>query len=290
MAGINEAKYMLGESVRMLKSGKVSNLISVIIMGFSLLVLVIYILVTLNVSIIIEKGMEEMCVYVYLEDGVNNSITEDIREKLLEIESVRRVVFVSKDKALEKFREQLGKNSDILEELGANPLPDAFRIQMKPESNASVAMEKIAQAATGWKGVDDVRYGKKWVEKGEKLVKGFYMTGLALGLIVFLSVIFVISNTVRLSILSRRESVEIMKLVGATNMYIQVPFIIEGAIQGIVSSLLAMALLWGVCSFAGRYLPGLGFFRFEGVIGFIILCAFLGSIGSFVAIRKFLKR
>jgi cell division transport system permease protein len=290
MAGINAAKYMLGETVRMLKCGKVSNLISVIIMGFSLLVLVIFILVTLNVSMVIEKGMEEMCVYVYLEEGADNKITEEIRTELLGIESVRGVVFVSKEEALEKFREQLGKDSDILEELEANPLPDAFRIQMKPESNTSLAMEKIARTAAEWRGVDDVRYGKKWVERGEKLVKGFYMTDFALGLIVFLSVIFVISNTVRLSILSRRESVEIMKLIGATNMYIQVPFVIEGAIQGIVSSLLAMALLWGACSFAGRYLPGLGFFRFEGVVGFVVLCAFLGSIGSFVAIRKFLKR
>jgi cell division transport system permease protein len=82
-------------------------------------------------------------------------------------------------------------------------------------------MEEIARTAMEWQGVDDVRYGKKWVEKGEKLVKGFYMAGLGLGLIVFLSVIFVISNTVRLSILSRRKSVEIMKLVGATNRYIK---------------------------------------------------------------------
>jgi cell division transport system permease protein len=161
---------------------------------------------------------------------------------------------------------------------------------MKPECATSAFMEKIAQTAMGWNGVEDVRYGKKWVEKGEKLVKGFYMIGLALGLIVFLSVIFVISNTVRLSILSRRESVEIMKLVGATNRYIQVPFLIEGAIQGVVSSLIAMALLWAVCSFVGRYMPGLVFFRLEGVAGFVVLCAFLGSMGSFIAIRKFLKR
>ncbi|MCD6379613.1 ABC transporter permease [bacterium] len=290
MSGINGIKYILGESARMLKYRKISNLISVIIMGFSLLVLVIFILITLNVSMVIEKGMEEMCVYVYLEDGTSNKINEDIRTKLLGLENIKKVLFVSKEEALKKFGERLGKSSEILEELSVNPLPNAFRIHMKPECTTSVFMEKIAQTAMGWDGVEDVRYGKKWVEKGEKLVKGFYMIGLALGLIVLLSVIFVISNTVRLSILSRRESVEIMKLVGATNGYIQAPFLIEGAIQGVVSSLVAMALLWAACSFVGRYMPGLVFFRFEGVVGFVVLCAFLGSMGSFIAVRKFLKR
>ena len=290
MSGINEVKYILGESVRMLNYRKISNLISVIIMGFSLLVLITFIFVALNVSMVIEKGMEEMCVYVYLQDGVSYKTTEELRTKLLGFENVRSVIFIPKKEALGKFRERLGKSSEILEELGANPLPDAFRVKMKPERTSSVFMEKIAGEAMLWNGVDDVRYGKKWVEKGEKLIKGFYMIGLGLGLIVFISVIFVISNTVRLSILSRRDSVEIMKLVGATNSYIEVPFVIEGAVQGVVSSLFAMALLWTMCNFAERYMPGLGFFRLEGVAGFVVLCAFLGSIGSSIAIRKFLKR
>ncbi len=290
MAGINEVKYIIGESTRMLKRGKLSGLISIIIMGFSLLVLLIFLLITLNVSMVIDRGMEEIYVYVYLQDGLDKEPVEIIRNRLLDIEGVKGVVFVSKEEALKKFRDQLGESAEILDELSSNPLPDALRVQMKPELTKSSFMKKIAQTAMEWKGVEDARYGKKWVERGEKLIKGFYMTGLALGLIVFLSVIFVISNTVRLSILSRQKSVEIMKLVGATNSYIQVPFIIEGGVQGIISSGLAMLLLWIVFSFAQRYLPGIAFFQIEGVVGFIVLCALLGAAGSFIAVRKFLKR
>ncbi|MDZ7860457.1 MAG: permease-like cell division protein FtsX [Candidatus Krumholzibacteriota bacterium] len=290
MAGINNVKYIIGESTRMLKRRTLSNLISIIIMGFSLLVLVIFLLITMNVSMVIDRGMEAVYVYVYLEDGLDNKRVEIIRNKLLDIEGIKGVIFVSKEEALKKFRDQLGESSEILDELSSNPLPDAFRVQMKPERTESSFMKEIAQTAMGWKGVEEARYGKKWVERGEKLVKGFYMTGLALGLIVFLSVIFVISNTVRLSILSRQKSVEIMKLVGATNSYIQVPFIIEGGVQGVISSGLAMLLLWVVYSFAERYLPGIVFFQLEGVAGFVVLCALLGAAGSFIAVRKFLKR
>lgn len=290
MAGLNEFKYMMEESMRMLSTRKGANIIAVIIMGFSLLVLLIFILVTLNLSMVIENASEEMRVYVYLDDGIEREAVEDIRGRLLGMETVAGAVFVSKDEAMKEFRERLGEGAELLDELDSNPLPDALRVKMAPGRERSVYMEEVVSKASSWKGVEDVRYGKEWVERGEKLVKGFYMTDLALGVIVFISVIFVISNTVRLSIVSRRNSVEIMKLVGATNMYIQVPFIIEGAFQGVVSAVFAIGLLWLAASFASRYLPGIGFFQMRGAFSFIVLCALLGSVGSFIAVRRFLKR
>ncbi len=290
MAKINEARYIINESASMLARRKGANIIAVVIMGFSLLVLLIFILVTLNLSMVIESASEEMRVYVYLRDGLGSGDMERIRMDLLDLEPVSNVVFVSKKEAMEEFRKRLGNGSGLLEELDSNPLPKSFKVELKAKYAGSEHMEKVAVKASGWKGVEDVRYGKEWVERGERLVKGFYMTDLALGGIVLISVVFVISNTVRLSIVSRKKSIDIMKLVGATNSYIQVPFIIEGAVQGVVSALFAAGMLWLACSFARRYLPGLTFFRFEGVVGLVVLCALLGAAGSFVAIRRFLKR
>lgn len=290
MSRINAARYIIDESASMLARRKGANFIAVVIMGFSLLVLLIFILVTLNLSMVIESASEEMRVYVYLRDGLQSSEIERIRMELLDLEPVSKVVFVSKKEAMDEFRQRLGNGSELLEELDSNPLPNSFKIRMKDKYAGSRHMETVVDKASGWKGVEDVRYGKEWVERGERLVEGFYMTDLALGGIVLISVVFVISNTVRLSILSRKKSIDIMKLVGATNTYIQVPFIIEGAVQGIVSALFSAGMLWLAFSFARRYLPGLAFFRFEGVIGFVILCALLGAAGSFVAIRRFLKR
>ena len=112
---------------------------------------------------------------------------------------------------------------------------------------------------------------------------------LVLGLIIFLSVVFVISNTARLTILYRRKTIDVVKLVGAPNSYIQIPFIIEGATQGIVAALLALGLGFIVHYFANRYFPGISFFQLEAALLFVLFCAALGAVGSYTAMRRFMK-
>jgi cell division transport system permease protein len=239
---------------------------------------------------VIDNAREEMRVYVYLENGLDQDGIERVRTGLYNFDSVRGVVFVSREEALERFRERLGEGSSLVDDLETNPLPNSFEVRMKRDYSTGEEMGRIAGKIGDWDGVEDVRYGKDWVERGEKIVLGFYMTDLTLGIIVFLSIVFVISNTVRLSILSGRKSIEILKLVGATNRYIQVPFIFEGAFQGVISAVLAVILLWVSYTVGSRYLPGITFFRLDGIAGFVALCAVLGAAGSYIAIRKYLKR
>ncbi len=285
----NEFRYIINEAVIMLRRRKLSNLLAVFIMGLSLLILLVFILVTLNISSFISSMSDEMRGYVYLGDGTGERRQEEIRYKLLGIKGVKEVVFISREEAMEEFKTSLGEGASLLDDLDSNPLPDAFRLRMKPEYLRSEAMDRVADIVMEWEGVEDIEYGKRWLEKGERLVHGFYMTDLALGLIVFLSVIFVISNTVRLTVLQRGKTIGIMKLVGATNTYIRTPFIIEGAFQGVVASLLAILLLFIIYTLGSRYLEGLVFMEPEGLAGFVAFCAFMGGIGSFAAIRKHLK-
>jgi cell division transport system permease protein len=285
----NELRYILDEALLMLRRRKMSNILAVIIMGLSLLILLVFILVTLNVSSFISGMGEEIRGYVYVEDGIDESRKEEIKYKLLGIKGVKEVVFVSREEAMEEFRESLGEGAHLLDDIDRNPLPDAYRLRMKTDYLSSKSMDRIAEIVMEWEGVEDIEYGRRWLEKGERLVHGFYMTDMALGIIVFLSVIFVISNTVRLTVLQREKTIGIMKLVGATNAYIRIPFIIEGALQGVVASLLAIALLFIIYAFGRKYLEGLVFMDPEGLVGFVAFCAFLGGMGSFTAIRKHLK-
>ena len=286
---LNELGYIIDESVLMLKRRKGATALSVVIMGLSLLILVVFVLVTLNIGRVIAQAGEELRVYVYLEDGLASEASRDIQYRLLAMKGVEEVVYISRGEALENFREALGGDSDVMEALEENPLPDAYRMRLSPEMYRSDVLAWIAEEIERWEGIEDVRYGRRWFERGEKLVQGFYWSDLGIGLIVFFSVVFVISNTVRLTILSRRRTIDVMKLVGATNAYIQVPFIIEGALQGVFASLIAVGLLAAVFTFAKRYLPGLVFFGTEWVAGFIVFCALLGALGSFMAMRRFLK-
>jgi cell division transport system permease protein len=214
---------------------------------------------------------------------------QEIQYRLLGMKWVEEVVFVSRDEALASFRKSLGENQDMLDALEDNPLPDAYRVKVKPDYIRTDFLERTAREVETWSGVEEVRYGEHWLERGEKLVKSFYVADLVIGLIIFLSVIFVIANTVRLTVLMRQKTIEVAKLVGASNAYIRIPFLIEGAVQGAVAALLAVGLLLIVQTFAKRYLPGLLFLPGEVIAAFVVLCALFGALGSAGAMRRFLK-
>jgi cell division transport system permease protein len=286
---LRTAKYMIEEMAFNLGRRKGGNTIAVIIMGLSLLILIVFLMVTVNLAMTIDRTSDEMRVFVYLEDGLGQEKVQELQLKLFGLRGIDEVVFVSKEEALTQFRETLGAESGLLEELGENPLPDAYRVKPGAGYINSAFLESIASEVETWEGVEDVRYGEKWFERGERLARGIYIIDLSLGLIIFLSVIFVIYNTVRLTVLHRRRTIDVMKLVGATNAFIRVPFILEGALQGAAASILAIALLVAIYTLSSRYLPGLVFMRYDALVGFVVFCALLGAVGSFSAMRRFLK-
>jgi len=285
----NETRYIFEESLSMLARRKASTFVSIVIMGLSLLILLVFIAVTINISDFISRAEEELRIYVYLKDGTPDEKKAEIQYKLLGMKWVEEVIFISKEEALKKFRESLDDGSDIISELGTNPLPDAYRIKLKPQYIKSDLIEKVALEAMKWDWVEDVRYGKRWLERGERLVKGFYLANLLIGVIIFCSVIFVVSNTVRLTVFSREKMIEVMKLVGATNAYIRIPFVIEGALQSAFASILAIALTYLIYTFARRYVAEILFLNSRALFGFVLFCAFLGAVGSYTAMRRFLK-
>lgn len=285
----NTIRYMIEEATVMLKRQKGATAVSVLIMGLSLLILVIFLLVTLNIALMIERASEGLRVYVYLEEGVGRDRSREIQLRLLGMAGVDEVVFVSRDEALARFRESLGEESELLDALDRNPLPDAYRLGMKQGAMRSSVLEQLSREVMEWEGVEEVRYGRRWFERGEKLVHGFYVADLVLGLIIFLSVVFVISNTVRLILLHRRRTIDIMKLVGAPKSYTQVPIVIEGALQGGVAAVLALGLSWIIYLFANRYFPGLSFFGVRAAVVFTLFCVLLGALGSYAAIWRFQK-
>jgi cell division transport system permease protein len=289
MMNFTQLRYMLDETAIMLGRRKAAGAIAVVIMGLSLLILVVFLMVTLNIAEQIGRMSEEMRLFVYLKDGTGQALAGSIQYRLLSLPGVEEVSFISRDEALAELEQMLEGQQDLLEDLPENPLPDAFRIKPKPESIGAAFFERTAAQIGEWDGVEDVRYGRKWFERGERLVKGFFVVDLALGLIIFLSVIFVIYNTVRLTVMQRRRAIDVMKLVGADNTFIQLPFILEGALHGIAASILAIALLTAIYLFSSRYLPGLTFMRYDALAGFVVFCALLGAVGSYSAMRRLLR-
>jgi len=281
--------YIVDEAVRTLRRHKGLTSISIMIMSLSLLMLAVFLLATDNILKIVGEAQEEMKIYVYLEDRTGQGAIEGLYQTILGQDEVQSVNFVSKDQALTDFRDQLGDGADMLNALRANPLPNSFHVEPKPEFKNRDAMVALSARIQGMSGVEEVRYGKEFIDKFQSIVRGIYYIDGVVGFIVILSAVFIIANAVRLTVISRRKTIEILKLVGATDPYIVAPFVIEGAFQGGVAAVLSLVLLRLVTEATSNVIPDITFFSAEKSLLYLLICVLIGSLGSFVALRKILQ-
>ncbi len=177
----------------------------------------------------------------------------------------------------------------MLSALRTNPLPNSFWVVPKAEFKNRDAMVVLAARIEEMKGVEEVRYGREFLDKFASIVSGIYTVDVVVGFIVILSAVFIIANAVRLTVISRRKTIEILKLVGATNPFIVAPFIIEGAFQGGVAAVLALLLLRVVTEVSSNVVSDIAFFSLEKAFVFMVTCVVIGAIGSFMALRRYLE-
>ncbi|HXV13111.1 MAG TPA: permease-like cell division protein FtsX [Candidatus Krumholzibacteria bacterium] len=281
--------YIVDEALRTVRRHKGLTSISVVIMSLSLLMLAVFLLATDNLLKLVSETQEEMKIYVYLDDNVGQAHIEELYRSILATPEVSSVQFVSKEEALVDFKGQLGDDAELLSALRANPLPNSFWIEPKAEHKSRDAMVGLAERFGHMRGVEEVRYGKEFLDKFDSIVKGIYTIDIVVGFIVIMSAIFIIANAVRLTVISRRKTIDILKLVGATNPFIVAPFIIEGAFQGGVAAVLSLLLLRVVTEVSRSAIPDINFFSVEKSLVFFLTCVLIGALGSFMALRKYLR-
>jgi len=285
-----KAIFLVQEAFRTIRRHKGVTTISVIIMSLSLLMLAVFLLATDNLLMIIGHAEQEMKVYVYLEDGVGEEGVLKLHRDLLSRDEVESAAFISREEALDEFRNELPvEDAEMLDALDTNPLPDSFRIRLKNDHRDRASLAYFAGEVTQMRGVEEVRYGKDFVEKFANIIRGIYYVDIVVGFIVILSAIFIISNAVRLTVISRKKNIKVLKLVGATNGFITAPFIIEGAFQGGIAAVFSLALLYALTVVSRRVVPELSFFSIDKSAVYLLACVLIGSIGSFTALRRYLK-
>jgi len=213
----------------------------------------------------------------------------DLQRRLLEHPGVDSVSYMSKEEALEEFKQQLGSDVDLLEVLEENPLPASLRLRLQEDARTSEKLELLAAWIREMPSVEEVRYGDLWVQRLERYVQVFLLLDLIVGIVVAISALFVISNTVRLTVLARQRTIEIMRLVGATDWFIRTPFVVEGALQGAMAGAIAMSVLWTVHHYATQFVGPLIFYDGPQVAGFVALCAIVSAMGSLTSLRRFLR-
>jgi cell division transport system permease protein len=212
------------------------------------------------------------------------------------IESVR---FVRSEEAMEKFQASFPELRDILASLKANPFPPSIEARVRSKASTAAELVSFVQAMKARPGVTDVQFNQDWVEKMQSFSRLAGAIGLFLGGILVLASFFIISNIIKLNVMARRNEIEILRLVGATNLFIRIPFWLEGIVLGLLGSVLSLGLLFIVIKIFPLYLgPSLGAlrqllnFRFPDLtqsLGLLAAGAATGFTGSATSVSKFLK-
>lgn len=280
--------FILKEAIRGLSKNKLMALVTFGVMFFSLFIFGLFLISTINLFLLIQKAEEKVAITAFLKDELKEDEIASLRKDIATLMGVRKVIFVSKQEALEQFTKDLGEDSDLLEALEDNPLPSSFDVKLYESFKDPENLENISSKIDAMPGVEEIKYGKEWVKILDRVVKILVGIDLILGVIISLSSIFVVANTIKLTVFARRQQIEIMELVGASNRFIIGPFIVEGIIEGVLAGAVAAGLLFGVYSlFAARLVDFIQVTR-ELFIAIVVFGTILGYVGSHISVRKFL--
>ena len=283
--------YLYKEAIRGFSSAKLSTFASVITIMLSIILISIYFLFTINSSRIIKDIKEKVELEIFLEDELSNEDLISLRDKIRIIGGVKSINYISKDEAVKIFTEEFG--SEMLEIYDYNPLPASFRINLYEEYKTIERLNKIKSQLAEMKFVTDVKFPEGNLELIESKTSGFLFINLIIMIVITLSSVFLVSNTIRLIINSRKKIIETFKLLGATRIFVMLPFLFEGFIQGLFGSLLAIGTMYLFLKlFVSKFQASEIKFTFmdADIILYLILTGIaLGVLGSYFSVLKYLK-
>lgn len=289
-------RYAFDEASASLWRGRRSGLLSTATIAIALFVTGAFLVVTSNLERLAEEwsGAAEMS--VYLADDIDGSGRAAVERELSSSSAVTTVVFVSKQAALERFRQTFPDLAGTVGSLDENPLPPSLDVRLRSTDDAQRTIDALVVKLRSMPGVADVRYDKEWLDRLLRGLRLLRIIGLSLGGALILAAALTIANVVRLALNARRDELDIMHLVGAPTAYVRGPFIMEGALHGGVGALVALVAL-ALVFFATRdrflmplaaalNLSGVRFLP-AGLLALVLLGGIgVGSLAGFIASRR----
>ncbi len=279
--------YAVAEAFRSMRRIPLMTSVAVGTIMLSLLVFGLFVLVTYNVRAALGEIRSRVDVEAFLTDEVQDQELALLRGRVASLPGVESVQYISKEQARERFIADYGDS--LLTLLDENPLPASLLIYLVEERRTAEGAESVARTVHGMAGVSDVASGRGWVGEFDRLVVALTAISILIGLVVALASVFVISNTVKLTVWARREAIAIMKLVGATDAFVKLPFFIEGTLQGLTGGILALGILYALYGYLLPGLAGILFLPPAVCGGLVLMGALLGGIGSQVSLKQFLE-
>jgi cell division transport system permease protein len=261
--------------------------LGIVTIAFSLFAFGLFGLVAINIRRALEQVEERVEVRAFVNDNTEIESVAAAMKDVGEFPEVRQVVYVSKEQALERARREMGEFADVFE---AGVLPASIEVHLRPGMRSPAIVKSVADRIRTYGFVDDVRYGEEWVEKLYRLRNIATVAGIALGVAFAAVAVIIIGATIRMAVLARAKEISIMRLVGATDMFIRLPFLIDGLVKGVLGGLLALLFVWAANRVVNKYFIQTIFFDREMIFVGIVGGAFMGVVGSLVSVGRHLRR
>ncbi|MFO7764901.1 MAG: permease-like cell division protein FtsX [Pelovirga sp.] len=292
-------RYFSLRALRNMRQWPFLCMAAILTMAISLATIATFFLIVVNIEQLAARWTGEIQVIAYLNTPPSQQDVVRLTEDLEQIEGVETISYVSPAAAMERFRDHLGTDESLLEGIRADLLPASFEIGLLPEFRHQEGIEIIVARLEEILPVDDLRYGQTWLERFNTFINMLRFIGAFLGGFLLFATLFIVANTIRLTLYARRDELEIMALVGATMRFIKIPFMLEGAIQGFIGGLLSLMFL-GV-SFSLIISRGVDAFWLTPVdfdllfltagqqLLLVVAGVVLGVLGSLSSLRRFVR-
>lgn len=292
---LSTSEYFIKEVYTSFKRNIWMTLASIFTVVLSLFILGFFSIVILNLNKMADTLESQVQISVYLKDDLSQEEIDETKETLSKIEGLQDIKFTTREEAMENFKERLGDQQFLLDALDdTNPLPDSFSLTVTSPQQ----VKTIADTAAALDSVESASYSQDIINHLFNLTHLIRLIGVALIILLTGAAIFIISNTIRLTVFARRKEIAIMKYVGATDWFIRWPFLLEGICLGFIGGGLATIFLYIVYNQvtqeiyeAMAFFPLIPQHPFIDYISLVILVAgiIIGALGSTISLKRFLK-
>ncbi len=292
---IRTMRYFISEALQSFWRNSFMTIASIATVALSFFILGIFMTLVANLDYFAENLESQVQISIYLKDDLSTEQVMSVGKRLKQMEDVKEITFTNKDQAMDKLRDRMKDQPGILNALeGKNPLPSSYEITFTDPA----AVKRTARIVADYPEVESTHYGQEIIEQLFQITSVIRWGGIALVIFLTLATLFIISNTIRLTVFARRKEIGIMKYVGATNWFIRWPFLLEGLLLGFIGGLIADIVLFQFYEFVTvaihrslAFLPLVSMYPFmyhmAGILLIISMC--IGAVGSTISLKRYMK-
>lgn len=284
--------FYFREALLSFRRSALMSLAAIISITTILIIVGVFLLISINSSLFLKNLESQLEIIIYLKDDIPKTEVKALEDNIIGINGIKEIKFVSKEEAYQRLLKDLGDQRDIFDTIEVNPLPASFEIKVKDPK----MIEQIANQVEKLEKVEEVEYGQGIVERLLNFTYIFRIVGILILALLVSASILIISNIIKITVYARRDEIEIMSLSGATHWFIKWPFVIEGFLQGFISAILTILILYNFYFFALNklhqavpFLPVVWEKMELLPIGLIIIAlgSLVGILGSMFSVGKY---